>query len=262
MQIHVIGDLHGHYPEYEALLRQAEIVDKNLDWRAADNQLWLIGDLFDRGNQAVACLDLTMKIQQQANTVGGVVQCLMGNHELMFLAANKFVDTNCGQQLWQQWIQWGGQQAEMGNITDAHISWLCQLPAMAQVGDRLLIHGDNLSYVNYGTSIDEVNDFFLKLMENEDSDLWQRVLIEFSGRGAFDLGISGPRQAHLLLKMYGGKSLIHGHTPIPFVQDIDPSAVTAARNYADGHCCNVDGGIYLGSAGFVYSYNYQGQFSR
>jgi hypothetical protein len=125
---------------------------------------------------------------------------------------------------------------------------------MAKVGDRLLIHGDNLSYVNYGTTIDQVNDYFLKLMDSDDVALWRRVLGEFSDRGAFDLGIGGPRKAHLLLKMYEADYLVHGHTPISNALRIDPLLVKTARIYADGRCCNVDGGIYLGAHGFVYGF--------
>jgi hypothetical protein len=254
MHIHVIGDLHGHYAQYESLLLQAGIIDQNLNWATQEDQLWLVGDIFDRGKQAAACLDLTIKIQQQAAGAGGFVQCLMGNHELMFLAARKFVGTKVSKQMNQQWLYWGGQESELLNIKNHHIEWLHQLPAMAKVGDQLLIHGDNLSYVNYGSTIDQVNDYFLKLMDSNDARLWKRVLGEFSDRGAFDLGINGPRQAQLLLKMYEANGLIHGHTPIAEALGTDPLLVNTARIYANGQCCNVDGGIYLGANGFVYCF--------
>ena len=155
----------------------------------------------------------------------------------------------------KQWLHWGGQQEEMENITREQVAWLNQLPAMALVKDRLLIHGDNLSYVNYGQTVSQVNEYFQQLMRSDDIDQWQRTLIDFSVRGAFNLRISGPKQASLILKMYGGSELIHGHTPIPYTLDVEPNAVIEARNYANGLCWNVDGGIYLGSPGFVYSYD-------
>jgi len=34
-----------------------------------------------------------MKLQQQASATGGFVQCLLGNHELMFLATKHFMGT-------------------------------------------------------------------------------------------------------------------------------------------------------------------------
>ena len=255
MRINVIGDLHGFYQPYERLLLDAAIIDADLNWSAGNDQLWLIGDIFDRGNQAAQCINLTIKIQEQAKLAGGKVQCLLGNHELMFLAAKKFMENDLGgQHLYQQWVHWGGQEIEMQSITDEHIQWLSALPAMAVVSDRLLIHGDNLSYVNYGMSIDQVNSYFEKLMINDDPNKWAQTLSEFSGRGAFDLGLSGPKQASQMLKIYGGELLIHGHTPIPQALNIDPASVTIARTYANSLCCNVDGGIYLGSPGFVYAF--------
>jgi hypothetical protein len=62
MQINVNGDLHGFYKPYESLLLNANIIDADLNWSGAQDQLWLIGDLFDRGNQAAQCIDLTIKI--------------------------------------------------------------------------------------------------------------------------------------------------------------------------------------------------------
>lgn len=255
MRFNVIGDLHGYYQPYEKLLLNAGIVDVDLNWSAGIDQLWLIGDIFDRGHQAVQCLDLTIKLQQQAAAVGGKVQCLLGNHELMLLAAKRFMgDGDSGVQMYQQWIQWGGQEAEMRLITDEHVRWLSELPAMALVANRLFIHGDNLSYVNYGMSIDQVNHYFADLMDCEDPQVWNTTLHEFSARGAFGLGLSGPKQAGQMLKIYGGDLIVHGHTPIPYALEINAETVTTARTYANSLCCNVDGGIYLGSPGFVYTF--------
>jgi len=255
MRFNVIGDLHGYYQPYENLLLNAGIVDADLNWAAGSDQLWLIGDIFDRGNQAIQCLDLTIKLQAQAEIAGGKVQCLLGNHELMFLAANKFMGADTkDSQMYKQWVQWGGREVEMDLITEEHLCWLRALPAMALVADRLFIHSDNLSYVNYGMSIDQVNNYFAELMDCEDPQVWNTTLHEFSARGAFSLGLSGPKKAAQMLKIYGGELLIHGHTPISYTLDIDAESVVAARTYANSLCCNVDGGIYLGSPGFVYSF--------
>ena len=46
--------------------------------------------------------------------------------------------------------------------------------------------------------------------------------------------------------------MIHGHTPIPYATDSSPEEVTSPWVYANEMCINVDGGIYLGSPGFIY----------
>lgn len=256
MRAHVIGDLHGYYPPYRQLLIDKQLMNDDEQWLGGDDQLWLIGDLFDRGQQAVACIDLTLKLAEQAAAVGGRVDCILGNHELMFLAAHRFIDhPQHGPKLWEQWVRWGGQEVEMGNITAKHITWLTSRKAMVLVGDRLLMHSDNVSYVNFGFKIDQVNDYFKKLIQSDDVDQWLSVLPGFSQRGGFESNITGKTQAAQLLKMYGGNTLVHGHTPISLALSMEPSDVKSARVYADGLCCNVDGGIYLGGPGFIYSFD-------
>jgi hypothetical protein len=142
----------------------------------------------------------------------------------------------------------------MGNITAKHIAWLTSRKAMVQVGDRLLVHSDNVSYVNFGLSIDQVNQYFADLIRSDDVEKWLNMLPAFSQRGGFESSITGQKQAAQLLKMYGGETLVHGHTPISLALGIEAETVTSARIYADGRCCNVDGGIYLGGPGFVYSF--------
>lgn len=233
-------------------------MDENESWLGGTDQLWLIGDIFDRGSEAVACIDLTLKLATQAKEVGGKVDCILGNHEMMFLAAHRFMDHPIhGPRLLEQWIRWGGQEVEMGNINSKHITWLTSRRAMVLVGDRLLIHSDNVSYVNYGLKIDQVNQYFEDLMQSDDVEQWLDLLAGFSQRGGFESSITGQIQASQLLRMYGGKigkTLVHGHTPISEALGMDAEQVMSARVYANGVCCNVDGGIYLGGPGFVYSF--------
>jgi len=93
MQELIIGDLHGYYVVYESLLIEHGIIDASLNWTANSDQLWLIGDILDRGGDAESRIALTMKLQQQASATGGFVQCLLSNHELMFLATKRFMGT-------------------------------------------------------------------------------------------------------------------------------------------------------------------------
>ena len=165
MRAHVIGDLHGYFGPYRDLLIEHQLMSEDEQWLGGTDQLWLVGDLFDRGTEAVACINLTLKLAAQAETRGGKVDCILGNHEMMFLAAHRFMDhPSHGPRLMEQWIRWGGQEVELGNITAEHITWLTSRQAMVLVGDRLLVHSDNVSYVNFGLSIDQVNQYFKDLI--------------------------------------------------------------------------------------------------
>lgn len=252
---YIIGDLHGHYRDYERLLISSGLCDQTLAWTGGDASLWLMGDFFDRGASGIRCLDLTMRLQREAAAAGGKVQSLLGNHELMILCAYRFGDQGDpnDEGIYDQWLRWGGIEADFAGFTDEHARWISALPAMALVNDALLLHADAMLYVNHGRSIDEVNKSFQQLMASDDLPTWRSVLSSFGEHMAFaGLEITGVKRADQLLSLYGGKVLVHGHTPIPWARHVEPETVTEAWLYAAGRCLNVDAGMYMGSPGFVH----------
>ena len=66
------------------------------------------------------------------------------------------------------------------------------------------------------------------------------------------LELTGRKRAEQLLALFGGELLVHGHTPIPYARQIEAENVTEAWRYAGDRCLNVDGGMYMGSPGFVH----------
>ena len=255
MSTFLIGALHGYHDRYASLLHEAGLTDEQLNWTGGSNTLWLIGDFFDRGKSGLKCIDITMKLQHQANLVGGSVQALLGNHEMMILCAYRFKDNVAreGARIVNQWIRWGGVQQDLDDFTEEHALWIESLPVMARAEHALLVHADAMLYINYGNSIEAVNAAFLKLLRSRELQRWEAALSEFGEHTAFSaLEITGEQRARQFLKLYGGDVLIHGHTPIPYARNVAPESVTSAWSYAGGACLNVDGGIYLGSPGFVH----------
>ena len=255
MKTYVIGDLHGHYRDFERLLKDNGLVDDDLNWSGGETAVWLMGDFFDRGASGVQCVELTMKLQQQAGEVGGYVNSLLGNHEMMMLCARRFghKETASGLSVIDQWLRWGGIQSDFDELTEAQENWLRDLPAMALVEGHLLVHADAMLYVSYGITIDAVNTRFRELMESDDLSAWETALSAFSEHMAFSsLELTGNQRADQFLKLYGGHTLVHGHTPIPYARRIEAETVTEAWEYAGGRCINVDGGMYMGSPGFVH----------
>ena len=124
---------------------------------------------------------------------------------------------------------------------------------MARVGDYLLVHADSTIYSSYGATIAEVNRAFKALLHTGDVPDWDRLLEQFSHRKAFiDEDAEGRARAAEFLRDFGGRQIIHGHTPISFIRHCLPEEVTEPLVYADGLCVNVDSGMYLGGPGFVY----------
>jgi hypothetical protein len=253
--LYIIGDVHGQYDQLIELMHEAGLIDERLAWAGGAARVWFMGDFFDRGSKGIESVDLVMRLQDEAAAEGGSVAALLGNHEPLILSARRFGETRNGWGstfLWD-WRRNGGNDDELARLADRHVEWLSSLPAMALVDDLLLIHADATFYTSYGASIAEVNGALGALLGGDDAEAWDRLLGQFSERKAFvDADPDGASRARQILDEFGGRRIIHGHTPISFVRRCLPEEVTEPLVYADGLCVNVDAGLYLGGPGFVY----------
>jgi hypothetical protein len=136
-------------------------------------------------------------------------------------------------------------------LTDEHVAWLAALPALALAGDRLLAHADATFYQVYGRTIAAVNDHFRAILRSADAPAWDLLLDYFSQRRAFQDRDLGPARVGRVLALYGGRQLVHGHTPISKLAGCRPEDVTESFIYAGGRAIDVDAGMYLGGRGFV-----------
>ena len=82
-RIVAIGDLHGDYDHYLAVLQAAGIVDRRGRWIAGDTHLVQVGDIPDRGPDTRRIIAHMAGLARQASKRGGRVHNLMGNHEAM-----------------------------------------------------------------------------------------------------------------------------------------------------------------------------------
>ena len=255
--VHVIGDIHGQLEKLRELLRGAELIarDANETWSGGDSTLWLMGDLVDHGPDGIGAVELVMRLQQQAAQAGGRVQVLLGNHDVLLLAAHRFgtrpipgQDEDISGLLARE----RRSGADLERITPDHVRWLSGLPAMAREGEHLLAHADALLYTRYGQSIAQVNQAMTALLQSDDAASWYRLLDEFGEHRAFVDATTGADRAEAFLGDFGGRQLVHGHTPITKMTGQPPEAVREPLLYAAGQCLDVDPGMYLGGPGFVY----------
>lgn len=72
MATYIIGDLHGCFDEFQAILKQA-------DFDPQTDELWLTGDLIARGDKSLECLRFVKNLGARATVV-------LGNHDLHLLA--------------------------------------------------------------------------------------------------------------------------------------------------------------------------------
>ncbi len=78
-----VGDVHGDYTNFVAVLEQAGVIDRRGNWRAGKTHLVQLGDVPDRGPDTGKVIELLRKLERQAAKDGGAVHALIGNHEAM-----------------------------------------------------------------------------------------------------------------------------------------------------------------------------------
>ncbi|WP_328303916.1 metallophosphoesterase [Streptomyces sp. NBC_00435] len=258
--LYVVGDVHGYIDELVAELQFQGLIDAEHNWSAGNARLWFLGDFTDRGPDGIGVIDLVMRLSAEAAAAGGYCKALMGNHELLLIGAKRFGDTpvvsGAGTATFQAaWLLNGGQRTDMDRLQDVHLQWMSRLDAAVLVEDHLLLHSDTTAYLDYGDSVEDVNDTIHELLNRNDADITWDLFRKFTKRFAFRDEGSGPQAVRELLGTYGGSRVVHGHSPIPYLlgevgtEDGDdsrgPEAVVGPHVYAEGLAIAMDGGVTM-----------------
>ncbi len=145
-RIVVIGEVQGAANTVTAFLEHLELIDAEGHWSGGDTILIQTGDLVDRGEGVRAALDLFMRLQQEAASVGGQVIVLMGNHEAMnilgvlrdvnYMAYASFAGAESEarqRQAWEDWVAWRSRRAKAVNASfeldaDTEADWFALHP--------------------------------------------------------------------------------------------------------------------------------------
>jgi Calcineurin-like phosphoesterase len=80
-----IGDVHGDFNDFCAILQRVGLIDEQRHWTGGKATLVQVGDLIDRGPKPREVMDLLISLEEQAADAGGRVVALLGNHEVMNL---------------------------------------------------------------------------------------------------------------------------------------------------------------------------------
>jgi len=87
-RIVAIADIHGAYDAMVSTLQNADILGEDLSWVGGKSPLVIVGDILDRGPKSRAAMDLFMRLEVEADSAGGRVKVLIGNHEAMILTGD------------------------------------------------------------------------------------------------------------------------------------------------------------------------------
>ncbi len=237
---YVVSDVHGHLDELRAVLSDAGLAegDRWVGGPSGDDALWVLGDLTDRGPDGIGVLRLVRSLQEQAPER---VTMLLGNHEALMLGEKLFPDSRFS----GVWLVNGGRFTDQEALTDEDVAWLRSLPAMALVGEDLLVHSDTTDYLCWGSSVEQVNATVADLLGGRDVDQLFDVFATLTSRYDY-LGPQGPLAARRMLDTFGGSRLVHGHSIIASLTGTPSAQTTEALSYADGLVLDIDGGRYDG----------------
>ncbi|MDJ0342051.1 metallophosphoesterase [Streptomyces sp. H10-C2] len=258
--LYVVGDVHGYIDELRAALHAKGLIDTEGHWSAGTSRLWFLGDFTDRGPDGIGVIELVMQLSAEAAAAGGYAKAIMGNHELLLLGAHRFGDTPVKStggtaSFLAAWRLNGGQPSDMDRLEDRHLTWMSRLDAAHLTDGHLLLHSDTTAYLDYGTTIDAMNDAVTGILQRGDADECWDLFRKLTKRFAFR-GDNGPQAARELLDTYGGHQVVHGHSPIPYLlgevggeytadgEERTP-VVDGPMAYAENLALAMDGGVTM-----------------
>lgn len=133
-----ITDVEGKFDELVVFLQKAGVIDARMRWSFGQGHLVTIGDFVDRGDKVTEVLWLMHRLEREAQSAGGRVHFLLGNHEAMILGgdtryvADKY-RTIC-EVLELPYESLVGPQTEIGR-------WLRTRNSVAALGQYVFVHG-------------------------------------------------------------------------------------------------------------------------
>ncbi|MFC4637409.1 metallophosphoesterase [Deinococcus hohokamensis] len=256
-ELWVVGDVHGALDKLRTLLHAAGLIDAQGAWTGGRAHLAFLGDYLDRGPEGAGVIRLVRSLQARAPEHGGQVTALLGNHEVMFLAAQRFQAQDPRDRLGfrDYWRQNGGLERDAAALTEDDLMWLAARPLLVRAGPWLLMHADSRMYMRLGGAAQTVNARIATLLSAPDPDAWGEFLNAFAERHAFVLR-GGTEAAEQTLRTFGALRMVHGHTPVYVLRDEHlhgPSrGAGEPLTYAGGRVVAMDSGMaYREDAGFV-----------
>lgn len=201
MNKYVLTDIHGCLKTFEGLIKKIGF--------SKNDQLFLLGDLIDRGPNSKGVIDYIWKLQSD----GYDVACIRGNHDQMMLSAFQRMD-------WQRtWLINGGwttvesfQANTLNDIPNQYFYFIKHMDFFIEVDNFILVHAG-------------LNCMTENPLEDTEAMMWIRNWYK-------DIDYSWLKD----------RIIVHGHTPIA-----KEKAIEMFDNVSDQQYLNLDTGcVYKG----------------
>ena len=153
--IFVVSDVHGQFTSLTRTLARAGVLDSARRWAAGRAHLVVAGDVFDRGPDATPAWWLLYRLEREARAVGGAVDVLLGNHEIMVLAGDTTYLADKEASLARLY---GTCYACLYDVQNSVLGrWLASKPAVVKINDAVFVHG-GITPLFAGLGIRRFND--------------------------------------------------------------------------------------------------------
>jgi hypothetical protein len=171
----IIGDIHGHHDQLEALLRKLGYRESGGAWRHAGRQAIFVGDLIDRGPKQVETVTAVRRMVD-----AGTACCVQGNHEFNAVAWFTPDPANPGMYLrphdaknTAQHLAFLDQVGENSALHGELVDWFRQLPLWLDLGKIRVVHA----------CWDEPSIEWLTPLARQDGSLTEGLYVDGSRRG-------------------------------------------------------------------------------
>jgi hypothetical protein len=111
------------------------------------------------------------------------------------------------------------------------------------------VHADAGVYLPLGRTLGQANETLAAILATPDPVMWDGLLSAFTERHAFR---DDPPLVRRMLSRFGGRRLLHGHSPIARLTGQPARTVREPFLYADGRAVALDPGLPRGGPGFLY----------
>ena len=182
-RIFALSDIECRFNEYISILQVGKVIDKNYNWIYGEGHLVVNGDLFNRGNDLMALLWLTYKLDYQSVEAGGKVHLILGNHEEMALrgdvryTVDRYLEFS--NQIGIPYHDLFGENSELGR-------WLRSKNSMVRIGNTLFVHGGiSMEFLEKGMTIPDVNRLVRQNLGKNRADLEGNADFLFRTNGIF-----------------------------------------------------------------------------
>lgn len=245
-RIVAIGDVHGAYDRFVEILKVTGIIDNDLRWAGGRTHVVQLGDILDRGDDSRKAMDLLRRLEKPAQSAGGFLHALMGNHEVArmlgdlrlvapgeyaaFATPNSvstregYLKTLAGDRdelLKQMPLGFVEMRQAFGRDGD-YGRWLRQLPVTVKINGLMFVHG-GISPAVAPLGCDGINDQVRRELTNDLEKTRANPLVSLAARADGPLWYRGlaeepetfaPQVTEILAKVHA-RAIVVGHTVTP-----------------------------------------------